>query len=185
VDGLAQAFQGFFSNPGDLKLLQTGIAGAGEAGNILQQVKANQYRDFVMGLLNNPGRLATMTNQLAAPLSGALTQSVENQVQGNVASRGLGQAPGIFAANESQALAPYVQQNQNTALQSIMQALGVPAGTFGQQSNLSPLFTSLFSQTPKMIPGQNTTPAPGLTPPPVSTGGSGTIDPSGSGDYGM
>jgi len=167
MDGLASAFSSFFSNPNDLKLAQLGIAGAGETGNILQQAKANSYRDFIMGLLNNPQRLATMTNKLAAPLSGALTQSVENQVQGNVASRGLSQAPGIFAASESQALAPFVQNNQNTALQAIMQALGVPAGTFGSQTNLSPLFSGLFNT--KLPPTQTPPPAPGLTLPP--TGG--------------
>ena len=46
---------------------------------MLQDVKANQYRDFVLGLINNPQRLAALTNKLAAPLSGALTQSVNNQ----------------------------------------------------------------------------------------------------------
>ncbi len=184
MDGLSQAFSSFFSNPGDLKLLQTGVAGAGEAGNILQDVKANSYRDFVLGLINNPQRLAALTNQLAAPLSGALTQSVNNRVQGDLASRGLGQAPGIFAASEGQALAPFEQQNQNTALQAILNALQVPAGTFGKGTNLSPLFTSLFSPTSKFLPGTSTTPAAGLTLP-TSTGGAGTIDPEGSGDYGM
>ena len=170
MDGLSQAFSSFFSNPGDLKLLQTGVAGAGEAGNILQDVKANSYRDFVLGLINNPQRLAALTNKLAAPLSGALTQSVNNRVQGDLASRGLGQAPGIFAASEGQALAPFEQQNQNTALQAILNALQVPAGTFGKGTNLSPLFTSLFS--PKLPPTQTPTPSPGLTlPDPVSAGG--------------
>ena len=175
MDGLSQAFSSFFSNPNDLKLAQLGVAGAGETGNVLQDIKANQYRDFVMGLLNNPQRLSAMIAKATQPLSGALTQSVENQVQGNVASRGLGQAPGIFASSESQALAPYYLQNQQEATNAIMTALGLPAGTFGKSTNLGPLFTSLFSGV-KPLPGQAQTPSPGLTlptdqPPPVSAGG--------------
>ena len=165
MDGLAQAFQGFFSNPGDVKLLQTGIAGAGEAGNLMTSLKANQYRDLVMSLLNNPQRLAAMAAKITQPLNAGLVQATNNQVQGNLAARGLAQAPGIFAANEAQALAPFEQQNSNTALNTIMQALGVPAGTFGQQQNLAPLFSSLFQTTNKQLPGQTQTPPSGLTLP--------------------
>jgi hypothetical protein len=182
-DGLSQAFSSFFQNPGDVKLLQTGVAGAGEVGNIIEQQKENAYRNFVLSLLNNPAKLGQMATQLAAPLSGALTQSVNNTVQGNMASRGLAQAPGIFAASESQALAPFVQQNQNSALQAILQALQVPSGTFKGPQNLAPLFSSLFSNN-KLLPGQTQAPQPGLTLP-VSTGGAGTTDPSQSGDYGI
>jgi hypothetical protein len=156
LEGLTQALQGFFSNPADTNMLKLGIAGAGEGGNILQQIKQNEYRDFVMNLLNNPQQLANMAAKITAPLNNNLVQSVDNTVQGNMASRGLAQAPGIFAASESQALAPYEQANQNTALQTIMQALGVPAGTFGQQQNLSPLFASLFNNT--KVPQQTSSP---------------------------
>jgi hypothetical protein len=165
MEGLAQAFSSFFNNPGDVKLLQTGIAGAGTAGNIMQQVKANQYRDFVMSLLGNPAKLAALVSKIQQPLNRGLEQSVGNQVQGDLASRGLSQAPGIFAASESQALAPYEQQNQNTALNAIMQALGLPAGTFGAQTNLSPLFSSLFQGGKSPLLPAQTAPSPGLTPP--------------------
>lgn len=164
MEGLAQAFQGFFSNPGDVKMLQTGVAGAGEAGNLMTSLKANEYRNFVMSLLNNPQRLAAMAAKITQPLNAGLVQQTNNQVQGNMAARGLSQAPGIFAASEAQALAPYEQQNSNTAMSTIMQALGMPAGTFGQQQNLAPLFSSLF-QTNKQLPGQNQTPPSGLTLP--------------------
>jgi hypothetical protein len=180
MDGLAQAFQSFFSNPGDVKLLQTGLVGAGEAGNLLEEKKRLDYQNFVLNLLKNPQQLAAMAAKIQQPLNNGLVQSVNNQVQGDVAARGLGQAPGIFAASESQALAPFVQQNQNTAMQAVLQSLGLPAGSFGTPTNLAPIFSGLFNM-PK-VPSQATQ-APGLTPQPVSTGG-GTTDPLGSGDYG-
>jgi len=157
MDGL----QGLFSNPAFLNFAKLGLAGAGTGGNILQQVKENDYRNYVMNLLNNPSLLGADAAKIAAPLNANLVQSVDNSVQGNVASRGLAQSPGIFAASESQALAPYEQANQNTALQAFMQALGVPAGTFGSQTNLAPLFSSLFGGT--KVPGTAQTPTPGLT----------------------
>jgi hypothetical protein len=183
MDGLAQAFQGFFSNPGDVKLLQTGVAGAGEAGNLIEQKKRLDYSNFIMGLLNNPQRIAAMAAKIQQPLNNGLVQSVNNQVQGDMASRGLAQAPGIFAATEGQALAPFVQQNQNTALQTVMQSLGLPAGSFGQPQNLSPLFGSLFQSTKPLLPAQ-TAPAPGLTLPPTVVSPSGGTGGSYAGDTG-
>lgn len=181
MDGLGQAFQSFFSNPGDVKLLQTGVAGAGEAGNLIEEKKRMDYQNFVMNLLKNPQQLAAMAAKIQQPLNNGLVQSVNNQVQGNLASRGLSQAPGIFAASEGQALAPFVQQNQQTALQAVLQSLGLPAGSFGQPQNLAPIFGQLFQniKTPAQTPQ-----TPGLTPPPTAGnfagGGDGGvgIDPS-------
>src|ERR1035438_4054125 len=111
--------------------------GGGTIGNIIEQMKKSAYQNKIMGLLNNPAALAQMAAKLQKPLDAGLTQSVTNQVQGNMAERGLSQAPGIFAASESQALAPFVQQNQQTAMNAVMQLLGMPAGSFGQPSNNS------------------------------------------------
>jgi hypothetical protein len=181
MDGLSQAFSSFFSNPGDVKLLQTGVAGAGEAGNLIEEKKRLDYQNLVMNLLKNPQQLAAMAAKITQPLNAGLVQATNNQVQGNLASRGLAQSPGIFAASEAQALAPFEQQNQQTALSAVLQSLGLPASSFGQPANLAPLFSSLFQPTKPAVPTQ-TPQAPGLTPPPPS---SGTVDPSGSGDYGL
>lgn len=164
MDGLGQAFQSFFSNPGDVKMLQTGMAGAGEVGNLLEERKRLAYQSFVMNLLSHPEKLAQMAAKITQPLDNGLVQATNNRVQGDMASRGLSQAPGIFAASESQALAPYVQQNQNTALQTVMQSLGLPSGSFAPPTSMAPLFSMLFNK-PSGTPAQ-TPITPGLTPPP-------------------
>lgn len=171
MEGLTQAFSSFFSNPGAMKLMEAGTVGAGEIGNILEERKRLAYQNFVMDLLSHPEKLAAMAAKIQQPLNNGLIQSVGNQVQGDMASRGLAQAPGIFAAGESQALAPYYQQNQSTALNAVMQSLGLPSGTFQPPQNLSSLM-SLFS---KPMPAQ-TAPTPGLTLPPPNFSGGGTGD---------
>ena len=118
---------------------------AGTAGNILEEYKKMQYQNYVMDLMKNPQKLAALVAKLQQPLNNGLTQAVGNQVQGNMAERGLSQAPGVFAASESQALAPYYQQNQNAALQSVMQMLGMPAGSFGSSVNTSGSMQSLMN----------------------------------------
>jgi hypothetical protein len=127
MDGLTQL----------MPLITGGSAVAGVGGNILEDVKKNEYQNFVLNLVKNPNQLAALISKLQQPLNNGLTQAVGNQVQGNLAERGLSQAPGVFAASESQALAPFYQQNQNTATQALLSALGLPAGTFGQPANTS------------------------------------------------
>lgn len=120
-----------------MPLITGGTAAAGIGGNILEDVKRNNYQNYVMNLLKNPQALAAAIAKIQQPLNSGLTQAVGNQVQGNLAERGLSQAPGIFAASESQALAPFYQQNQNTATQAFLSSLGMPAGTFGAPANTS------------------------------------------------
>jgi hypothetical protein len=120
-----------------MPMITGGTAAAGSVGNIMEEQKKMAYQNYINNLMKNPGQLAAMISKLQQPLNQGLTQAVGNQVQGNMAERGLSQAPGTFAATESQALAPYYQQNQNAAMQSLMQILGMPAGTFGQPANTS------------------------------------------------
>jgi hypothetical protein len=133
-------------------LISGGSAVGGTVGNIFEDVKRNQYQDFVMNLIKNPQALAALVQKIQQPLNNGLTQAVGNQVQGNLAERGLSQAPGIFAASESQALAPFYQQNQNTATQAILSALGLPAGSFGQPINTSGAWQGFLKSLP---PGSN------------------------------
>src|SRR5271157_5694751 len=92
-------------------IISGGAFGAGEIGNILEEQKRMQYQNYIMDLMKNPQKLAALVAKLQKPMDNALVQGVTNQVQGNMAERGLSQAPGIFAASQSQALAPYEQQN--------------------------------------------------------------------------
>src|SRR6266850_1148791 len=141
MDGLGK-IGGFLGGGGDdggspnwMKLLTGSLFGAGSIGNILEQRKKMEYQNFVMNLLKHPEQLAAMAAKIQKPLDNSLVQGVNNRVQADMATRGLAQAPGIFAATESQALAPFEQQNANTAMQAVLASLGLPAGTFGQPNN--------------------------------------------------
>jgi len=166
------------------KILLGGMFGAGELGNLLQEKKLmdlqNQqaaYTKYVTNLVQNPAQISKMATSEAAPLSQALQQTVMNAVQGDMAARGLSQAPGIFGATESQALAPYVQQNYNTALQAVLSQLGIPIssmssqqGSFQKPQDLSALLKQFLNSfgTKGTVPTQSPQ-GGGLTPP--------TIDP--------
>jgi len=134
-------------------LLSGGAAVAGTGGNILEDVKKNDYQNFILNLVKNPTAFAALISKLQQPLNAGLTQSVGNQVQGQMAERGLSQAPGIFAGAESQALAPFYQQNQSTATNALLQALGLPAGTFGQPVNTTGAWQGLFKGLPPQSNG--------------------------------
>lgn len=167
-------------------IISGGSFGAGEIGNILEARKKAQYQNYINDLMMHPEKLAALAAKLQKPLDNSLVQGVTNTVQGNMAERGLSQAPGIFAASESQALAPYVQQNENTALQTVMQMLGMPAGTFGTPQNNSGSL-QLFLNSLKSRGGgggggggnwwDNVTF-------PSDSGGGLTFDPSTGGDFG-
>src|SRR5271165_5377411 len=124
------------------QLVTGGLFGAGELSNLLQAHKQSQWQDYVMNLAKNPSQVSQMVTQAQQPLDNALVQAVNNRVQGDMAQRGLAQAPGIFAGTEAQALAPFVQQQQQNAQQQVMQLLGLP----GAATNIN-------------APGQNMSPA--------------------------
>jgi len=119
------------SLPSWANILLPSLFGLGTAGNIFgdiqkmqEQKRLSDYQKSIMNL--SPQTLSKMAAAGAAPLNQGLTQAVGNQVQGSLAERGLSQAPGIYAGELSQSLAPYVQQNQNTALQALLQKLQLP-----------------------------------------------------------
>lgn len=112
-------------------LLGIGTAGAGIAGNIMNSITRGQQTSKLQSaekqLANlTPQQYGSMVAGATQPLNQNLLNLVGNQVQADVASRGLAESPGTFAATESQALAPFQQQNQNTALQLILTKLGLP-----------------------------------------------------------
>jgi len=149
-----------------MPVITGGSAAAGVTGNILEERKRLEYQNYVMNLLKNPQALAAAIAKIQQPLNQGLQQSVGNAVQGNMAERGLAQAPGTFAASESQALAPFYEQNLNTATQAFLQSLGMPAGTFGSPVNTSGAL-ALFMNSLKNRAGGGTggtdVPAGGLT----------------------
>jgi len=165
------------------QLVTGGLFGAGELSNLLQAHKQQQWQDYVMNLAKNPGQVSQMVTKAEQPLDNALVQAVNNRVQGDMAQRGLAQAPGIFAGTEAQALAPFVQQNQQTAEQQVMAMLGMPAtattlNSPGQNmSSALQMFLRSFgtpgyksqSLPPAWNTNQSAPPASGLTPPDFNT----------------
>lgn len=161
-------------------LLEGGMAGAGLIGNILNEKARSDELGYLKNQqkqLQDPTALAKQVVAATQPLSQGLIQGVENTVSGSLAEQGLSQAPGIQAATLSQALAPFYQQNQNTALQLVMRRLGLPmeyAQTYlaglPQNSNLSPLLALLMrnnnpSSTSGGVPGIIPDLSAGYTPP--------------------
>lgn len=95
-----------------------GITKGKEIGNL--QTAQNKFANMT------PEQLSSMVTKATQPLNAGLVQEVGNTVQADVASRGLAESPGVWAATESQTLAPYEQQNQNTAVQLVLRQLGLP-----------------------------------------------------------
>ena len=141
----------FFSSPAAAPAISGASSGLGLLGNLISGISSQKEQNLLTTQQDKianltPSQLTSMVTSAEAPINQGLIQDVGNTVQADVASRGLSQAPGIFASEESQALAPYEQQNYQTALSQVMQQLGLPlqyAGVIsellkGQQTNLSP-----------------------------------------------
>lgn len=107
----------------------TGIIGLisniinGNRASGVNQTAIDQQK-MVAELTKHPELLAAKIAALRQPLSQGLTQSVGNDVQGQLAERGLSSSPQIATAIESQALAPYEQHSQDQAIQAFLGTLG-------------------------------------------------------------
>jgi hypothetical protein len=179
------------------KLIPLFLAGSGVAGTI-GNIQANrsrnavldqqmQYTKYLQGL--TPTQITQMISQYQKPLSSNLINNVSNTVQGQMASRGLAQAPGIFAQAIGQGLAPYELQEQQLAQDALFKKLGLPIssrpspfGPFPQTTNTSSIWQQLMQhfmggrgsgpgnkvgQLPTLPSGTDwTNLIPGLTPPP-------------------
>jgi hypothetical protein len=169
-------------------ILETGLTGAGLFGNIANERARSQELGYLKDqqkALKDPTTIAKEVAAATQPLNMGLVQGVENQVGSTLAEQGLSQAPGIQAAAISQALAPFYQQNQNTALQVVMERLGLPLqyasaflGNLPQNSNLAPLLALLqrnnapaspSNQIPDSIFPAGFTPSDAIAPPPPTT----------------
>jgi hypothetical protein len=141
----------FFSGPtgkGISTLAELGATGAGLAGNLSADRQRSEAAALAQKNANlTPQQLAQMVSGAQQPLNAALVQAVTGNVNANLAEQGLSQAPGLIATAESQALAPFQQNNQQAALQLVLQKLGLPAEfarTIPPNSNLAPLLAMLF-----------------------------------------
>jgi hypothetical protein len=167
----------FFSSPAFntiSKVAGLGATGAGLAGNLsLEAQRANAEKQAEANAKLTPAQLGSLVTGATQPLNAGLVQAVTNTTDANLAEMGLSQAPGLIATATSQALAPFEQQNQQTALQLVLQKLGIPLDVLRSlpaNSNLSPLIALLMksgvgSGTGTRPPGFPTT---GPNPDPLS-----------------
>ena len=169
-----------FSNPAFGPIATGSLAGLGEVGNLIggiqsqKELSAEQkQRDYVNNL--TPAQLSQMAISGEAPINQSLLQNVRNDVQGDLASRGLAQSPGLFTAEESQAIAPIEQANYQTSMNALLQKLGLPLeyGALLQrllpgQANVTPAI-ALFLQQLKAMQSGGSTDTTGLTGPNLDT----------------
>lgn len=180
MDSVSSLFSNLTSGGGGgsdfLKLLGIGSGVAGTVGNIQANAARNKVLSSEMDQMKTlqnltPAQIASGTQQLEQPLSNNLVNSVGNTVQGELASRGLSQAPGIYASSLAQGLAPYQLQEQQMAQQAFFQKLGLPItarpspfGPFPNTTNQNQLYQALATKF--MGGGGNS----GGVPPTVSGG---------------
>lgn len=140
--------------------------GLGEIGNLLAghaqssalskaEAPLPGYQAQLQQLLaTTPAQEAQQASAIQQPLNQNLVQTTQNTVNADLASRGLSESPGISAATESQALAPFEQQNYDTALSTVAQKLGLDESTVAEQ------IQSIMGTIPGLLPkGQSLSPA--------------------------
>lgn len=96
--------------------LKAGLTGIGALQSILAERKRNEILNHYLDLANNPEKSAAAVRSMTQPLNQGLVQDVGNQTQAYLGERGLSESPQITEAVLSQALAPYEEQNQRTAM---------------------------------------------------------------------
>jgi hypothetical protein len=144
MDGIIQAFQSL-GNSGVLQLAQLGSTGY----NLYNQYQNQQYQNTLRQDAQNPAKVTALAQGYTQPLTAGLTDSVNNQAQAYLAQSGLSESPQIAQQVESQAIAPYIQQNQQQGYQDAIQALGLGGGAIPPQlqgtNNLSALAKAFAS----------------------------------------
>lgn len=103
--------------------LYSGIQNAQNLGSY------NSTQKYIQNLVKNPQAMQKAAAGYTQPLTAGLTDAVTNQVQAQLAERGLGGSPAALQANLAQALAPYIQQNQQTGLNALMNSLSLGSST--------------------------------------------------------
>lgn len=132
--------------------LQTGssIAGLGStAYNLYNQYQNQQYQNKLRSYAQDPTKLNAYAAQFTQPLDAGLTAAVNNQTQAQLAQAGLSESPQISQEVEAQAIAPYIQQNQQQGYSNALQALNLGGGAVNPNSQSPATIAALskaFSQ---------------------------------------
>jgi hypothetical protein len=172
MDGITQALQAI--QP-ELKA-GTEVAGLGStAYNLYNQYQQQQYQNQLRSMAQDPAKMNAYAAKFTQPLTAGLTAGVANQAQADLATRGLTDSPEISQQVYAQAIAPYIQQNQQNGYQNALQALQVGGGAISpalQQQNSMAALTKAFSQMgggndalAKLMSMARSNPAPETTSP--------------------
>jgi hypothetical protein len=154
----------FMSGPGGKGINSLlGLAGAGsniytgiESAQQNQKIASSQQ--YIRDLVQNPAKMAAAAAGYTAPLTAGLTSGISNEVQANLAERGLGSSPAAYVQQLTQALAPYIQQNQQMGYQDLLTALGLTSNMRNPYAGSSPTnLAGLLKQL--QLPGQSQTPS--------------------------
>jgi hypothetical protein len=136
---------------------------AGAGANLYSGIKNaqntsayNSTQSYIQNLMKNPAAAQKAAAAYTQPLSAGLTDSVTNQVQASLAERGLGGSPAAMQSTLAQALAPYIQQNQQTGLNAMMQMLN--AGGSARPQALPSVDLSKLMAALKMPSGSSSDP---------------------------
>lgn len=128
----------------------TGVASLGStAYNFYNQYQNQQYQNKLRSYAQNPAKLNAYAAQFTQPLNAGLTAAVNNQTQAQLAQAGLSESPQIAQEVESQAVAPYIQQNQQQGYNNALQALNLGGGAIPpatQSANSLAALSKAFSQ---------------------------------------
>ena len=130
----------------------TEIANVGStAYNLYNQYQNQQYQNQLRSYAQDPAKMNAYAAQFTQPLTAGLTAAVNNQTQAQLAQAGLSESPQIAQTVEAQAIAPYIQQNQQNGYQNALQALQVGGGAIPpgqQQQTAMTALAKAFSQLP-------------------------------------
>jgi hypothetical protein len=111
------------------------VAGIGStAYNLYNQYQNQQYQDQLRSFAQDPAKMNAYAAKFTQPLTAGLTAGVANQAQGDLATRGLTDSPEISQQVYAQAIAPYIQQNQQQGYQNALQALNLGGGAVNPNS---------------------------------------------------
>ena len=101
-----------------------------------------QQMNKARGIVDDPRKFQQFAAGYTRPLAAGVMQGVTNAAQGQAAERGLAESPAQEQQIVAQAIAPYIQQNQQQGQQDALAALGLMVNGAGSNPNAGSQLTS-------------------------------------------
>jgi hypothetical protein len=146
-----------------MNILKPIVGLAGVASNVAQgirnwglQSQAINQANQLQALASNPTAMAARIRAAQQPLSQGLVSDVTNQVQGQMAERGLALSPSIMNQVMGQALGPYQMQEQQLAMQSVMDPYQMAIAALQGAGRLTPPPANTAGLWGQFAPGAQT-----------------------------